>query len=243
LRHKRILVSGALLAIGIAALGFRHRQRDAVGGAKPETASGHSGRPARIPLWLKITYGVATPTIAGFYWRHYGPKNFLWLSDIALASTAVAVITEKRLPASMPAVGVLPLELAWNLDFVSGGKALGLAAYMFDRKIPAALRLLSLFHVALPPTLLYALSRLGYDRRAFAYQTGLVWTVLPLTYALTKPEQNVNWVFGPGRKPQRRIPPLLYLLAEMAVLPVLVFLPMHVILEGVFGSPKADGPA
>ena len=141
----------------------------------------------------------------------------------------------------MPAVGVLPLELAWNLDFVSGGKALGLAAYMFDRRIPAALRLLSLFHVALPPTLLYALSRLGYDRRAFAYQTALFWTVLPLSYALTKPEQNVNWVFGPGEKPQRRIPALLYLLVEMAVLPLLVFLPMHVILQRVFGSPAADG--
>jgi hypothetical protein len=183
---------------------------------------------------------VATPIIAGVYWRAYGPKNFLWLSDLALASTTLSVIGENRLLASLPAVGTLPLEAAWTIDFLSSGRALGLTGYMFDRQYPLGLRALSLFHVALPPTLIWMLARLGYDRRAFRYQTVLVWCVLPLTYALTEPEKNVNWVFGPGNRPQRRLPPLLYLALEMAAMPVLAILPTHLVLERAFGSSPSD---
>lgn len=177
------MLSGAVLLAGAAILTRRQRSRPRRPAARGDAAPrgydwrGYDCSP-HVPAWLKITYGVATPTIAAAYWRHYGPKKLSVASDIALASTAASVITEKRLTASMPAVGVLPLELAWSLDFASRGKVLGLAAYMFDRKLPIGLRALSSFHVALPPTLIWMLSRLGYDRRAFKYQTGLTWTVL-----------------------------------------------------------------
>jgi hypothetical protein len=133
----------------------------------------HHGSSRPVPAWLKLGYGVATPVIGAVYWRHYGPRNFLWLSDLALASTALSVTTENRLLASMPAVGVLPLELAWNADFLSGGRLIGLAGYMFDHRLPLGLRALSLFHVALPPTLLWMLRRFGYDPRALPAQTAL----------------------------------------------------------------------
>jgi hypothetical protein len=214
---------------------------------RSRTRSGYPGRawplrmdkrpraqPALVPIWLKLGYGVASPIIAGVYWRAYGPKNFLWLSDIALASTTLSVLGENRLLASMPAVGTLPLEAAWNIDFLSGGRALGLAGYMFDQNYPLGLRALSLFHVALPPTLLWLLARLGYDRRALRYQTALTWIVLPLAYGLTNPEDNINWVFGPGRRPQRTLPPLLYLALEMMLLPALAFLPTHLCLKRAF---------
>jgi hypothetical protein len=171
-----------------------------------------------VPAWLKLGFGVGTPVIACVY-----------------ASTTLAVLTENRLLASMPAVGALPLEVAWNADFISGGRLLGLAGYMFDKDLPPGLRALSLFHVALPPTLIWMLRRFGYDRRAFLAQTALTWALLPLTYAVTKPEENTNWVFGPGREPQRRLPPLLYLALEMAVLPAMVFLPTHLLLRRLFG--------
>jgi hypothetical protein len=63
------------------------------------------GRRRSIPLWLKLGYGVAVPVIAAVYWHAYGPQNYLWLSDIALALTAAAVWTGSRRLASMPAVG------------------------------------------------------------------------------------------------------------------------------------------
>jgi hypothetical protein len=248
-RHHGVFIAGALVLAGAGLLvrrlahppGPSPRSRSrSIDGDKRPLARPPSREPSAVPVWLKIGYAVATPIIAGVYWRAYGPKNFLWLSDLALASTTLSVIGENRLLASLPAVGTLPLEAAWTIDFLSSGRALGLTGYMFDRQYPLGLRALSLFHVALPPTLIWMLARLGYDRRAFRYQTVLVWCVLPLTYALTEPEKNVNWVFGPGSRPQRRLPPLLYLALEMVVMPVLAILPTHIVLERAFGSGPSD---
>ena len=190
--------------------------------------------PQRVPLALKLSYGLATPLIAAVYARCYGPTNFLWLSDIALGLTTGAVITESALPASVAAVGVLPLEMAWNADYVSGGRLTGLAGYMFDRQLSLGLRALSLFHVALPPTLLWLLHKFGYDRRALAIQCGITWTVLPLTYALTEPAKNINWAFGPGTRQQKRLPPALYLALAMLAFPLLVHWPTHRAMQRLF---------
>jgi hypothetical protein len=189
-----------------------------------------------IPLWLKLAYAAMVAVIVPVYWRHYGPVNFLWLSDIALACIALAVITENRLLASMPAVGVLPLELAWTIDFMSGGRLLGLAAYMFDSALPLYLRALSLFHLALPPTIVYLLWRGGYDDRALYWQTIVTLIALGAAY-LAQPKENVNWVYGPGQEPQHVLPPLLYLGLEMAVIPLCVILPMHFLLRYLFATP------
>jgi hypothetical protein len=199
--------------------------------------------PPPTPLWLKLAYAVFLCVLVPIYWRQYGPGNFLWLSDIALFLTATAVIVE-RPPALRPAlvgmvaVGVLPLEIAWCVDFALGGKLLGLTAYMFDTAKPLYLRSLSLFHIALPPTVIWMLIRYGYDRRSPRRQILLIWIVLPLTYALTAPSLNVNWVFGPGNAPQTFIPPLAYLALEMAALPLLIVLPMDRLLRRLLAPPK-----
>ena len=189
---------------------------------------------AAIPLWLKIAYGAGVPLIVVVYWRAYGPVNFLWLSDIALLSTAASVLLEIALPASMAAVGVLPLEIAWCIDFASRGRLLGLSAYMFDPKSPLYLRGISLFHLAIPPTLVYLLWRLGYDSRAPLAQGALTGLTLVTTYWLTDPAKNINWVFGPGSEPQYAIPPLIYLTIEMIAFVTLVLLPMHWVLHSLF---------
>jgi hypothetical protein len=188
----------------------------------------------QIPSWLTLGYLLVVPVIAAVYWRAYGPANFLWLSDIALAFTLAALLAGNRLLASMAAVGVLALELAWTIDFLVGGRLIGIAAYMYDPKLPLYLRALSLFHVALPPTLLFLLYRLGYDQRALIYQTLLTWAVLIITFVATDREKNINWVFGPGNKPQQLVHPLLYLGLEMAIIPVCVFLPTHWLLKRFF---------
>ena len=187
-----------------------------------------------VPTALKLAYAAATPVIGVVYARCYGPGNFLWLSDIALGLTSAAVISERPLPASIAAVGVLPLEFAWSVDFISGGRLIGLAGYMFDRKLPRGLRALSLFHVALPPTLLWLLRKFGYDRRGLIIQCAITSTVLPLTYAFTDPAQNINWVFGPGTRPQKRLPPLLYLMLAMLAFPLLVHWPTHTAMRRLF---------
>lgn len=171
--------------------------------------------------------GVLVP----FYLKYYGPMNFLWFSDVALLVMVPALWTENRLVTSMMALAVALPELAWNLDFmgrlVTGRHLIGLSAYMFDPRWPRLLRALSLFHVALPVLLVFALLRLGYDTRALAAQTVLGELVLVLSYLLTPPSQNINWVFGPGARPQTRIPRLAYLACVMAFWPALVYWPTH----------------
>jgi hypothetical protein len=140
---------------------------------------------------------------------------------------------------------VLALELLWTLEFLvllaTGDSAVGLTQYMLRDDIPGYVRALSLFHLAIPPVLVWMLYRWGYDRRALLAQTLLAWVVVPVTYAVTEPAYNINWVFGPGEDPQQLIPPLAYLGVLMVALPLIVYVPTHLLLRLFFASQKARG--
>lgn len=193
-----------------------------------------------MSLWIKIPYTLFLGVLIPVYWIHYGPRNFLWFSDLALIMIAGAMWLQSRWLASMAAVSVLLLETAWNLDFlvrlVSGRRLLGLADYMFEAERPLPLRALSLFHVAMPVLLIWVVLKLGYEPRAWWAQTLLAWIVLPLTYWLTQPQDNVNWVYGLGSEPQRWMPPWLYLLLLMVLFPVCVYWPTHLLLARLFAA-------
>lgn len=72
---------------------------------------------SHFPLWLKIAHTVFVALLVPVYWRHYGLQNFLWLSDIALFGVTINLWLGNSLLASTMALGVLILELAWNVDF------------------------------------------------------------------------------------------------------------------------------
>ncbi|WP_230392304.1 membrane-associated protein [Pontibacter sp. FD36] len=194
--------------------------------------------PETIPLWLPIAYTLFLLVLVPVYWKHYGPGNFLWFSDVALFSVGIVLWTENHLLLSMMAVGVLGLELVWNVDYfgrlLTGRELLGLSDYMFHPDKSLFLRGLSLFHVFLPAIVIWLLIEWGYDTRAIWYQTVLAWIVLPLTYLLTDPKENVNWVFGPGNEPQQAIPSGLYFVLAMLFFPLCIFLPSHFILQWLF---------
>jgi hypothetical protein len=174
------------------------------------------------------------------YWIHWRPKNFLWFSDIALLTTAVALWLESSLLASMMLLAIALPELAWNADFfgrlLTGRHVLGLSAYMFDSEKPGFLRALSLFHVVLPIVLVWMVARLGYDERALVSQTVVALVVLPATYWLTDATDNINWVYGPGTKRQSWMPPLAYLTLLMVFFPVVVYLPVHLLIRSLSRS-------
>jgi hypothetical protein len=176
--------------------------------------------------------------IVPVYAVRYGWRNFLWFSDIALFATAAALWLENAFIASMMAVGVLLPEAIWNVSYFArllfGVRATDLAGYMFDPAKPKYLRALSLFHVVLPVTLLWMLHRLGYDPRAFAAQSVLAWVVLPVTYAVVRPQdENINWVRGLGER-ETRLSPRTYLVLLMLGFPLLIFLPTHLALSAWF---------
>ncbi|MEJ8803642.1 membrane-associated protein [Pontibacter sp. H249] len=191
-----------------------------------------------IPLWLPIAYTLFLLILIPVYWRHYGPANFLWFSDVALFSVCIVLWTENKLLLSMMAVGVLGLELVWCVDYfgrlLTGKQLLGLSNYMFHKDKNLFLRGLSLFHVFLPAIVIWLLIEWGYETRAIYWQTVLAWVVLLLTYFLTPPKENINWVFGFGDDPQKKIPPLLYFILSLFFFPVVVYLPSHIILNWIF---------
>jgi len=193
-----------------------------------------------IPLWIKVAYTLMVAVIVPVYLAYYGPANFLWFSDVALVVTGVALWLESPLLVSMMTVGVLLPELLWNITvftrLLTGVRVSGLADYMFDTRIPKWIRALSLFHVVLPVLMLWMLHRLGYDPRALPAQTALAWVILPLTYAVTKPEDNINWVYGPGARPQRQISPPLYLAFVLILFPLIVYVPTHLLLLAALGG-------
>ena len=191
----------------------------------------------QIPLWPKLAYTAMVAVIVPVYWVKYGPANFLWFSDIVLLMTAVALWFRSPLLASMMLLCLLP-EVAWNVDFfiglVIGKSPMGMSAYMFEPARPLYLRGLSLFHVVLPPVLIWLVHRLGYDRRALLAQTLVALAVLPISYFFTDPAENINWVHGPGSTPQTWMRPIVYLLLLMVLVPAGAYLPVHWIARKAF---------
>lgn len=196
-----------------------------------------------VSLWIKVIYTLFVALLVPLYWIEYGPKNFLWGSDIALFATLLAMWTENRLLASMMAVAALLPELLWTVDYfgrlIAGSEALpGLGTrYMFNPDTSLLVRGLSLFHIVLPILLVWMVYRLGYQRKALIYQTLLAWLVLFITYMVTDPSANINWVYGFGREPQTWMPGPLYLVLLMTCIPVFIYLPTHLVLGKLFTRP------
>lgn len=207
-------------------------------------ASNRSGNFSRnkpvVTVWFKLAYTLFVCVLIPVYWATFGPTNFLWVSDIGLFVTLLALWSESRLLASMMALGVLLTELAWNIDFAVrlffGSDALAIpgTSYMFNTEIPILVRSLSAFHIALPVILIWLVYRLGYERRALLYQTLVAWAVLPATYLLTDPVANINWVYGFGSEPQTWMPGPLFVALLMVIVPVVLYLPTHVLLSKLF---------
>ena len=208
-------------------------------------------QPAVIPMWLRLTSGLFLCGLIPVYWRHYGPSNFLWFSDVGLFLATGAIWLGDRpvgglrpgpLLASMAAVGVLLPDTLWGVDFLihllTGRDLTGMTTYMFDGSLPLHVRLLSLFHLALPPLLVWLVWRLGYDRRALVAQTLLAWAIYLVTYVVG-PEKNINWTFGPGHTPQTWMHPLLYLSLLMIAYPLVVHVPTHLVLRRLFGAARS----
>ena len=194
----------------------------------------------RLPFGLKIAYTVFVIVWIPTYWIHYGPANFLWLCDIANLVLAVAIWRDSALLLSSQAVSILVVQIAWVIDFgtalVAGLHPIGGTEYMFDEAKPLPVRLLSLFHVALPPLLLWCLWRLGYDRRGWKLQTVLAWIVLPVSFLIGNPESNLNWLWSLFGWRQDLVSPPLFVPIAMLLYPLALYLPTHALLKRIYRS-------
>lgn len=201
--------------------------------------------PRVIPLWVKLCYTGFLLVLVPYYWRAYGPTNFLYFCDVALFLTLIALWRQSSLFASAAAVGILVSQALWQVDFLVslvGLPLTGMTAYMFSSTIPFFTRALSFFHFWLPLLLVWIVVRLGYDRRALLAWTALAWALMLVSYFLlpsppAPPDNpnlpvNVNYVYGPSdAHPQSWMHPLAWLALLMVGLPLLFYWPAHWVLK------------
>ena len=195
----------------------------------------------RVPFWLKILWTVWVLVWAPLYWRQYGAQNLLYFCDLGNVFVAAGLWLESPLLFSWQACGLLLFQSLYTIDLlgaaISGKHPIGGTEYMFDRTLPLLVRGFGLFHLVTPPLLLWAIWRLGYDRRGWKYQTLMTWVVVPINY-FWRPESDVNWARGPFFHEQHLVPGALYLTGYLIAVPLLVYWPTHLLLRWWTSSRK-----
>jgi hypothetical protein len=115
--------------------------------------------------------------------------SLLWYCAHGAILAVIGIVLGSRLVVSSQAVALLvpqTLFVAEALARLVTGARGGGTSYLFDPAVPAAVRALSSFHFVMPLVLVWAVRRLGYDRRA-----------LPLAIATGTLVNVVSRAFGP----------------------------------------------
>jgi hypothetical protein len=202
----------------------------------------------RVPLWVKIEWTVWVVVWAPIYYRQYGAQNFLYFCDLGNLLVLAALWLESQLIFSWQASGLLLFQTLYTLDLggvlITGRHFIGGTEYMFDPGVPLFVRLLSLFHIVMPPLLLWAIWRLGYDARGWKWAAAEAWIVVPINY-FWRGQYNINWARGLFLREQHAMPGLLYLAGYLVLVPLLVYWPTHLVLRwwaGRFSRITAEHP-
>jgi hypothetical protein len=185
-----------------------------------------------------------------YLWQ-YGWHVFLNLCDIAVILTCVGLWTGNPLLLSSQAVASLVVDLAWDLDLfvraVTGRHLIGGTEYMWDSKWPVWLRALSLFHVMLPPVLIGALRRTGYDRRAWRTQAALALLVMIASRLTLGPAENQNFTWRDPFLGRSWGPAAVHVGLTWALLVGAIYGPTHALLARLLppatSSPPSPGAA
>jgi len=190
--------------------------------------------PMRLPRWLKIAWTLWVLVWIPVYWRHYGLQNFLYFCDLGNLFLVAGLWLESSLIFSWQATGLLVFQTLYIVDLagavLTGSHIIGGTEYLFDPYVPLYVRLLSLFHIVMPPLLLWALHRVAYDARGWKYQTLTAWIVVPINY-FWRPQYDVNWARGPWFREQHAVPGWIYLVAYLLIVPLAVYWPTHLLLS------------
>jgi hypothetical protein len=193
--------------------------------------------PNNLPAWLRCAALAWLVVWVPAYWHTWGASNFLQLCDIAVILTCLGIWTNSRLLISSQAVSSLLVDLVWTIDaswrLVTGHDLLGGTEYLFDARYPLWVRLLSLFHVVMPPLLLWLVHRIGYDRRGFALQSVIALLAFSAS-RFTAPAKNMNFAFTDPFLHRAWGPPPVHVAISVLFMVIVVYLPTHLALRGIF---------
>lgn len=178
-----------------------------------------TGHPFPGLRWLGLAWlAVYLPSYA----IAYGWLNFLFLCNLGVLLTAAALWAGDRLVLSSQAIAAPVIGLAWGLDagwrLVTGAHLYGGTEYMWDPQYPLFTRWLSLYHLAWPLVTLWAVRRIGYDRRGWGLQAGIATVALVVCRLATPQRDNINFAFRDPIFGRAFEPPLLHLAVVLLAL-------------------------
>lgn len=203
-----------------------------------EPAPHPAAKPHPFPglRWLGVVWlAVYLPS----YGMAYSLWNFLFLCNIGVILTALALIAGSRLLLSSQAVGAPVIGIAWSLDagwrVATGSFLYGATAYMWDPQYPLFTRLISLYHVAWPIVLVLWVRKAGYDRRGWPLQVAIAAVGLLVARGFTAPEDNVNFAFRDPFAGVQIGPAPVHVLTVLAGLGGIGYGLTHLMLDRAFG--------
>jgi hypothetical protein len=183
---------------------------------------------AWLALWIPI------------YWFYWGGHTFFLLCDVSLVLGCLGLFSGNALLVSTQAVATPVVGVFWGVDlawrFFLGRHLIGGTEYMWDTRFPLWVRLASFFHLALPMALIWALRRVGYDRRAWLAQSGIAATLLAAS-RLIDPARNLNFAFRDPLLHRSLGPAPVHLTIILGVLLLVLYAPVHLILSRAFPPP------
>lgn len=194
----------------------------------------------KLPVWIRWVALVWLVFWFISYWRGWGALNFLHFCDIAEILACVGFIADSTLLISSQAVASLLVDATWALDaawtVLFGHHLIGGTEYLFEPSHALWVRLLSLFHLALPVLLLWAVHRLGYDRRGFPLQIAIA---LPAFIAsrFAPAAQNFNYAYADPFFHRAWGPAPVHIAVIFLFMLAVVYLPTHLVLKRIFPPP------
>lgn len=205
----------------------------------------HSPLQPRLPAPVRWGALVWLAVWIPAYWHAWGLANFLHLCDLAVLLTCIGLWTSNSLLLASQAVSSIVVDVLWTVDaawmLAAKHPLIGGTEYLLDAHIALWIRLLSLFHIVLPPLLLWALWRLGYDRRACTLQI-VIAALAFIASRFTRPIANINYAF---RDPfwHRQLGPVpVHLALSVLAMAVVVYLPIHLVLLRVYQHRTISSP-
>lgn len=189
-----------------------------------------------IPLTARLGFTAWMVFWVTVILNNQGPQNFFWLCNMAQFIVLYAVWRRNRLLLASQAGVVCLVGLGWTLDFlialVLGGQSpTGFTAYMFSDELSLLARATSLYHIGLPPFLLWLVWRVGYDRRGPWLQSLIGVVGVVGAWLFTEPYRNVNWVWQPFGVEQVWMPDALWVLVLIVAYPLVLYFPGHYLLQ------------
>lgn len=172
----------------------------------------------------------------------YGLLNFLFLCNLGVIITAVALLLGNQLLLSSQAIASPLIGLVWGLDagarLFTGSHLFGGTAYMWDPQYPAFTRFLSLYHLFWPVLMLWIVKTRGYDRRGWPLQAFIALCGITAGRLFTEPKNNVNYAFVDPFWGTQIGPPVVHVLVSTAAMALVAYAVVHVVLTRVLRCPE-----